>query len=84
MYEPGARESKRYLPSPSLTTVATVGRPVEEKMIEPTSYEQVRPGTYNVHERVKDMSANGVLAALNFPSFPRFAGQLFADVAGAG
>jgi len=67
--------------SPSLTTAATVGRPASEKMIEPTSYEHIRPGAYDVHERVKDMSANGVLAALNFPSFPRFAGQIFTNVA---
>jgi predicted TIM-barrel fold metal-dependent hydrolase len=69
------------IPATSLTTSATVGRPREEKFAEPTSFDQIRPGTYNVHERVKDMSANGVLAALNFPSFPRFCGQMFAEVA---
>ena len=67
--------------APSLTTVATAGRPPEHRDAEPTSYAEVRPGVYNVHERVKDMSANGVLAAVNFPSFCRFAGQLFADEA---
>jgi predicted TIM-barrel fold metal-dependent hydrolase len=42
------------------------------------SYEEMRRGTWDVHERVKDMSAGGVLASLNFPSFPGFAGRLFA------
>jgi len=67
--------------APSLTTSATAGAPKEEKFSEPKSYADVRAGTYDVHERVKDMSINGVLAGLNFPSFPRFAGQLFAEVA---
>jgi predicted TIM-barrel fold metal-dependent hydrolase len=67
--------------SRSLTTVATAGRPIEEREIEPTSYADVRPGTYDVHERVKDMSVNGILGSMNFPSFPRFCGQMFADVA---
>jgi len=35
-------------------------------------------GTYDHNERVKDMSANGVLGSLCFPSFPQFCGQLFA------
>jgi hypothetical protein len=67
--------------SASLTTAATVGRPLRERDAEPGSFDEVRPGTYNVHERVKDMNVAGVLASLNFPSFPRFCGQLFSDVA---
>jgi predicted TIM-barrel fold metal-dependent hydrolase len=57
---------------------AVAGRPKEEYGIEPTSFTQLRPGTYNHNERVKDMSANGVLGSLCFPSFPQFCGQLFA------
>jgi predicted TIM-barrel fold metal-dependent hydrolase len=34
-----------------------------------------------VHDRVKDMDANGVLGSMNFPSFPQFCGQLFARTA---
>ncbi|HMG41338.1 MAG TPA: amidohydrolase family protein [Acidimicrobiales bacterium] len=66
--------------APSLTTAATAGRGKGDHD-EPTSYEDIRPGTYNIHERVKDMDANGVLGSLCFPSFPRFAGQLFAEAA---
>ena len=66
--------------APSLTTSARPGRPVNENN-EPTSYADIRPGTYDIHERVKDMDANGVLGSLCFPSFPRFAGQLFANAA---
>ena len=57
---------------------AVAGRPREEYGIEPTSFAQLRRGTYDHDERVKDMSANGVLGSLCFPSFPQFCGQLFA------
>lgn len=57
---------------------AVVGRPPEEYGMEPTSFEQLRPGTYDIHERIRDMNANGVLASLCFPSFPGLCGALFA------
>jgi predicted TIM-barrel fold metal-dependent hydrolase len=60
---------------------AVAGRPKEEYGIEPTSFTQLRKGTYDHNERVKDMSANGVLGSLCFPSFPQFCGQLFARTA---
>lgn len=60
---------------------AVAGRPGEEWGTEPTSLAELRPGTYDVHERIKEMDANGVLGSLNFPSFPGFCGQLFSRVA---
>jgi hypothetical protein len=57
---------------------AVAGRPPEEYGIEPTSLDELRPGTYDIHQRVKDMDANGQLGSLCFPSFPQFCGQLFA------
>lgn len=42
---------------------------------------QLRKDTYDHTERVKDMSTNGVLGSLCFPSFPQFCGQLFARTA---
>ncbi|MCU0267222.1 MAG: amidohydrolase [Acidimicrobiales bacterium] len=62
----------------NLAINAVAGRPKDEYGIDPTSFEQMRPGCYDVHERVKDMNANGVLGSLNFPSFPGFSGRLFA------
>ena len=56
---------------------SVVGRPKEEYGMEPLSYEHMRAGTYSVTDRVDDMSANGVLASLCFPTFPGFAGQKF-------
>jgi len=57
---------------------AVAGRPPEEYGIEPTSFAELRAGTYDIDERIKDMDANGVLGSLCFPSFPQFCGQLFA------
>src|SRR5437764_1865208 len=57
---------------------AVAGRPKEEYGLEPQSLEEVRPGCYDVGERVKDMNAGGVLASMNFPSFPTFTARLFA------
>ncbi|MGH9228197.1 MAG: amidohydrolase family protein [Acidimicrobiales bacterium] len=57
---------------------AVSGRPLEEYGMEPTSFEEIRRGCWDIHERVKDMDANGVLGSLCFPSFPQFCGQLFA------
>ena len=46
--------------------------------MEPTKLSEIREGCYDIHERIRDMNANGVAAALNFPSFPQFCGQYFA------
>jgi predicted TIM-barrel fold metal-dependent hydrolase len=66
----------REIPNIGLNAVA--GRPPEEYGMEPTSYDEMRPGTYDIHERVRDMDANGVLGSLCFSSFPNLCGQLFA------
>ncbi len=63
---------------PNIGLNAVAGRPKEEYGVEPTAYEEMRPGCYDVHERVKDMSAAGVLGSMCFPSFPGFSGRLFA------
>ncbi|RYD96302.1 MAG: amidohydrolase [Sphingomonadales bacterium] len=64
-----------YLPSVGLNAV--VGRPLEEYGMEPTSLEQLRPGCYDVHERIKDMNVNGIAASLNFGSVAGFDGGRF-------
>jgi predicted TIM-barrel fold metal-dependent hydrolase len=66
---------------PNIGLNAVAGRPREEYGVEPTAYTEMRPGCYDIHERVKDMSAGGVLASMCFPSFPAFSGRLFAAAA---
>jgi predicted TIM-barrel fold metal-dependent hydrolase len=62
---------------PNVALNAVVGRPPEEYGMEPTAFSQLRPGTYDVHQRVRDMNANGMLASMCFPSFPGLCGALF-------
>jgi predicted TIM-barrel fold metal-dependent hydrolase len=55
---------------------AVAGKPPELFNVDPLRYEHMRPGCYDVHERVRDMSAGGQLAGLNFPNFTGFSGQV--------
>jgi predicted TIM-barrel fold metal-dependent hydrolase len=63
---------------PNVGLNAVAGRPKEEYGVEPTAFDEMRPGCYDVDERIKDMNAGGVLGSMNFPSFPGFSGRLFA------
>jgi predicted TIM-barrel fold metal-dependent hydrolase len=56
---------------------AVVGRMREEYGCEPISFEQMRKGAWDIHARIEDMNANGILASLNFPTVVRFDGELF-------
>jgi predicted TIM-barrel fold metal-dependent hydrolase len=62
---------------PNIGLNAVAGKPPEEYGIEPTSFAEMRPGCWNIADRVADMDANGVLGSMCFPSFPQFCGQLF-------
>ena len=62
---------------PNIGLNAVAGRPRSEYGVNPTAFDEMRPGCFDVHERVKDMSAGGVLACMCFPSFPSFSGRLF-------
>ncbi|MEE6139543.1 amidohydrolase family protein [Mycobacterium sp. 050128] len=64
------------IPNVALNSVA--GRPKEEYGLEPQGLDEIRPGCYNVDERIKDMNAGGIFASICFPTFPGFAGRLFA------
>src|SRR3954468_16417258 len=63
---------------PNIGLNAVAGRPPEEYGMEPTSFAEIRTGCYDVHQRVRDMNANGVLGSMCFSSFPNLCGQLFA------
>jgi predicted TIM-barrel fold metal-dependent hydrolase len=62
---------------PNIGLNAFAGRPPEEYNVDPTKYEEIRAGCYDIGERVKDMNRNGVLGSMCFPSFVQFCGQLF-------
>jgi predicted TIM-barrel fold metal-dependent hydrolase len=63
--------------SQSVGLNAVVGRPPEDYGLEPAAFSDMRPGCYDVNERVRDMNVNGVLGSLCFPSWPGFAARQF-------
>jgi hypothetical protein len=63
------------LPNVGLNAVA--GRVPEEYGLDPLAFSEMRPGCYDIDERIRDMNVNGVLGSLNFPSLAGFTGQLF-------
>ena len=65
---------------PNVGLNAVAGRPKEEYGVEPTAFDEMRPGCWNVDDRVRDMNAGGVLASMCFPSFPGFSGRVFSAV----
>ena len=56
-----------------------MGKPPTQRGREAATFAEMRPSYTDVHERVLDMNAGGVLAALCFPTFVRFCGQVFAE-----
>ncbi|MET0371500.1 MAG: amidohydrolase family protein [Sphingobium sp.] len=62
---------------PTIGLNAVVGRPRSEYGMEPTRFEQLRPGCFDAKARVDDMNVNGILGSLNFPTFPSFSGNVF-------
>jgi predicted TIM-barrel fold metal-dependent hydrolase len=63
--------------SPTGGLMSIAGRPKDEWSPKPIRYDEMRSACYDAHERVKDMDEAGVLAQANFPTFPRFCGQIF-------
>jgi predicted TIM-barrel fold metal-dependent hydrolase len=57
---------------------AVITLPKHEWGFDPATIAEVRPGCWDVAERVRDMDRNGILASMCFPSFPTFSGRYFA------
>jgi tryptophan-rich sensory protein len=64
-------------PLPNVGLNAVAGRVPEEYGLDALAFSQMRPGCYDIHERIRDMNVNGLLGSLNFPSIAGFTGQLF-------
>ena len=57
---------------------AVVGRKREDWKVEPTRFDEMRAGCYDVDARIRDMDINGVWASVNFPSqITGFCGSVF-------
>lgn len=67
---------------PNVGFNAVAGRPVDEYSFDPTRFDQMRRGAWDIKARLADMDLDGVYASLCFPSFlPGFAGQRIYQVA---
>lgn len=60
---------------------ATVGWPQEDWGWEPGTFTELRPGCFDIHNRVRDMDANGVLASMCFPTMAGFNARTFNEAA---
>lgn len=61
----------------TLAASAVAGRKRDELGAEATRFSELRDGIYLPAARVDDMSANGVLSSVCFPTLAGFAGELF-------
>ncbi|EIV91914.1 amidohydrolase family protein [Frankia sp. QA3] len=61
--------------TPNIGLNAVAGVRPEDYGLDPTRFDQMRPGCHDIDERIRDMNAGGVLASLNFPTFAQFCGQ---------
>ena len=61
---------------------AVAGRRPEYVTLEPTRFEDMRRGCWDIDARIEDMDINGVWASLNFPSqITGFSGRVFSGAA---
>jgi predicted TIM-barrel fold metal-dependent hydrolase len=65
-------------PAGNFALNAVAGKHPRDFGMDPRRYDDMRPGCYNIEERIKDMDTEGVWAQLCFPNFGGFAGSKFA------
>jgi len=60
--------------------MCVAGRPREDHRVEPSRYDEVRRGCWDIKARIADMDIGGIQASVNFPSgVTGFAGTLFSE-----
>ena len=62
---------------PHRRIIAAVGYEPDEIGLTMITYDDMRPGCFDMKARLADMDANHTEASLCFPTFPRFCGQTF-------
>ena len=58
---------------------AVASWPHEEYGWDPCGFAEIRPGAYDIHERVRDMNVNGVFQSMCFPTMAGFSARIFLD-----
>ena len=64
---------------PLLRLDSAVGFDRDDITLKGVTYDDMRPGSHTVSDRLADMDINGIEASLCFPTFPRFCGQTFTE-----
>jgi predicted TIM-barrel fold metal-dependent hydrolase len=64
---------------PLLRLDAAVGYDRDEVDLRAVTFDDMRPGAWQVKPRLEDMDANWIEASLCFPTLPRFCGQTFTE-----
>jgi predicted TIM-barrel fold metal-dependent hydrolase len=64
---------------PIVRLSAVAGTPREDWNMKPIDYDRMNPAYSDQKARIEAMDIDGVLAALLFPTFPRFCGQTFLE-----
>jgi len=64
---------------PLLRLDTAVGYDRDDVTLKAITYDDMRPGSFSLKERLDDMDINHVEASLCFPTFPRFCGQTFTE-----
>ncbi|MFP6664898.1 MAG: amidohydrolase family protein [Deltaproteobacteria bacterium] len=60
--------------------MAVAGRPKEDHRVEPSRFDEIRRGCWDIHARIQDMDIGGIWASVNFPSgVTGFGGTLFSE-----
>ena len=59
---------------------AVVSWPKTEWGFDPAGFDEMRPGSYDIHARVRDMDVNGITASMCFPTFAGFSAGHFRHV----
>ena len=60
--------------------MCVAGRPKEDHRVEPSRFDEIRRGCWDIHHRIKDMDIGGIHASVNFPSgVTGFGGTLFSE-----
>ena len=57
---------------------AVAGKDRKDFGMDPRTYDDMRSGCHDIHDRIADMDTEGVWAQMNFPNMPGFAGRVFA------
>ena len=65
---------------PNVGLNAVAGRPRDEWSMEPARFDEMRPGCFDIHERIKDMDSGGIWSSVCFPSLiAGFCGAVFSN-----